>query len=329
MQSKVNYVLVGLFVVILGSFLLGVVFWLVVGGESKTYDRYRVYFHESVAGLNLKATVRYRGVQVGQVESIRLDPVNPDQVDVVLGIERGTPMRRDTIATLSTRGLTGVASVELSGGGPQSPSLEKEPSQDLPVIQAGPSLVARLDDAFNNILTNVNSLSSRLEQLLGDENQTAVTEILRHASIITGALADRSDSIRQTLANAEAFTGALAKRAERLGRALDQLAASLEGSDALSSQARSALGDIRVAAQSVRKTADTFNQTGRDLSGLAEVGQRELRRLGQTTDPELNALLVDVNDLVATLQRLAELLEQNPRALLLGKPSGRPGPGEK
>jgi len=79
----------------------------------------------------------------------------------------------------------------------------------------------------------------------------------------------------------------------------------------------------------VRKTADTFNQTGRDLSSLAEVGQRELRRLGQTTEPELNALLVDVNDLVATLQRLAELLEQNPRALLLGKPSGRPGPGEK
>lgn len=328
MQSKVNYALVGLFVVILGAFLLGVVFWLTVGGEAKTYDRYRVYFHESVAGLNLKATVRYRGVQVGQVQSIELDSANPDQVDVVLGIERGTPIRRDTIATLSTRGLTGVASVELSGGGPESLSLEREPGQELPVIQAGPSLVARLDDAFNNILTNVNSLSSRLERLLGDENQTAVTDILRHASVISGALADRSDSVRRTLTNVETFTGELAKRAERLGKALDQLAAGLEGGDGLSAQARSALGDIRAAAQAVRKTADTFNQTSRDLSGLADAGRQELRRFGQTSQPELNALLAQATDLVATLQRLAELLEQNPRALLLGKPSGRPGPGE-
>jgi len=328
-QSSVNYALVGLFVIALGAFLLGITFWLIVGGESKVYDRYRVYFHESVAGLNLKATVRYRGVQVGQVQSIRLDAVNPDQVDVVLGIERGTPIRRDTIATLSTRGLTGVASVELSGGGGQSLPLEKEPDQDLPVIQAGPSLVARLDDAFNNILTNVNSLSSKLERLLGDENQTAITEILRHASTVTGALADRSDSIRQTLTNVETFTREVAERAQRLGKALDQLAAELEGTNDLSGRARAALSDFRAAAQSVRKTADTFNQTSRDLSGMAEAGRQELKRLGQTTVPEFNALLVQANDLVAALQRLAELLEQNPRALLLGKPAGRPGPGEQ
>jgi phospholipid/cholesterol/gamma-HCH transport system substrate-binding protein len=43
----------------------------------------------------------------------------------------------------------------------------------------------------------------------------------------------------------------------------------------------------------------------------------------------LNELLARADDMVATLQRLAELLEQNPRALLLGKPGGRPGPGEE
>lgn len=61
---------------------------------------------------------------------------------------------------------------------------------------------------------------------------------------------------------------------------------------------------------------------------MAKDGRQELQRLGQTTLPELNALLIQINDLAAVLQRLAELLEQNPRALLLGKPSGKPGPGE-
>ncbi len=328
MQSKVNYALVGLFVVLLGAAVLGSVFWLTLGGDSKTFDRYRVYFRESVAGLNPKATVRYRGVQVGQVESIRLDRNNSDQVDVVLNIERGTPIRRDTIATLSTRGLTGVAAVELSGGG-QSLPLEKEDSQNLPVIQAGPSLVARLDDAFNNILTNVDSLSRRLERLLGDDNQIALTRTLQHLDTITGAVADRADSLRQTLANVETFTGTLAKRAERLGKALDQLAVTLESSGDLSGQLRATLSDFRAGAQAVRKTADTFNQTSLDLSGMAKDGQRELQRLGQTTLPELNELLAQAGEMVTTLRQLAELLEQNPRALLLGKPSGRPGPGEQ
>lgn len=329
MQSKVNYALVGLFVVALGSALLSATFWLTLGGETKTYDRYRVYFRESVAGLNPKATVRYRGVQVGQVGSIQLDRNNPDQVDVVLNIERGVPIRRDTTATLSTRGLTGVAAVELSGGSSQSLPLEKEADQELPVIQAGPSLVARLDDAFNNILGNVNNLAGRLERLLGDDNQMALTRTLQHLDTITGVVADRADGIRQTLTNVETFTGALAGRAERLGQALDRLTVALEGADGLNEQLRATLGDIRTAARSVRKTADTFNQTSLDLGSMAKTGQRELQRLGQTTVPELNELLAQAGELVTALRQLAELLEQNPRALLLGKPGGRPGPGEK
>lgn len=327
MQSQVNYTLVGLFVLLLSAALVATVSWLTLGGENRVYDRYRVYFRESVAGLNLKATVRYRGVQVGQVESIQLDRDAPDQVDVVLNIERGTPIRRDTIATLSTRGLTGVASVELSGGA-QSLPLEKKADQELPVIQAGPSLVARLDDAFNNILTNMNNLSQRLERLLGDDNQIAITRTLQNLSTITGAVADRADSIRQTITNVETFTSSLAERADRMGKALDQLAAGLEKSGDLGAQVQATLADFRAVAQAVRRTADSFTRTSQDLSGLAKDGQRELQQFGQTTVPELNTLLIQTADLAAVMQRLAEVLEQNPRALLLGKPSGRPGPGE-
>jgi phospholipid/cholesterol/gamma-HCH transport system substrate-binding protein len=113
-----------------------------------------------------------------------------------------------------------------------------------------------------------------------------------------------------------------------MGKALDQLAAGLEKSGDLGAQVQATLADFRAVAQAVRRTADSFNRTTQDLSGLAKDGQRELQQLGQTTVPELNALLMQANELAAVMQRLAELLEQNPRALLLGKPSGRPGPGE-
>jgi phospholipid/cholesterol/gamma-HCH transport system substrate-binding protein len=328
LQSNVNYALVGLFVIILGSALLSIVFWLTLGEDTKTYDKYRVYFNESVAGLNLKATVRYRGVDVGQVESIELDPNNPDRVDVVLGIERGTPIRRGTIATLSTRGLTGVASVELSGGG-QSLPLEKEPDQELPVIQAGPSLVTRLDDGFNSLLTNFDHLSKRLERLLNDENQDRFTETLQNLSMITGAVADRSDNLRQIVENITTFTDTLAQRSARLGQALDQLATALESTDELSTQFQATLRDMQASAQAVRNAANNVTRTSLAFTELAGDGRRELNRLGQNTVPELDTLLVRANDLMIALQRLAEMLEQNPRALLLGQPQGRPGPGEE
>ncbi|HRY16293.1 MAG TPA: hypothetical protein P5330_10540, partial [Candidatus Competibacteraceae bacterium] len=210
----------------------------------------------------------------------------------------------------------------------QSLPLEKEPDQELPVIQAGPSLVARLDDGFNSLLTNFDHLSKRLERLLNDENQDRFTETLQNLSTITGAVADRSNNLRQILENITTFTDTLARRSERLGQALDQLAIALESTDELSTQFQATLRDMQASAQAVRNAANNVTQTSLAFTKLAGEGRQELNRLGQNTVPELDALLVQASDLMTVLQRLAEMLEQNPRALLLGQPQGRPGPGE-
>ena len=97
----------------------------------------------------------------------------------------------------------------------------------------------------------------------------------------------------------------------------------------MSAQVQAALHDVQAGVQAVRKAADSLNQTSLAFTGLAGEGQQTLRRLSQNTVPELDALLIQANELMATWQRLAGMLEQNPRALLMGKPQGRPGPGEK
>ena len=93
------------------------VLWLASGGAwQKKVDLYRAIEDESVAGLNLNAPVKYNGVDVGKVRAIELDHANPNRVNLLFAIERGTPIREDTIAVLKTQGLTGIAYVELSGG---------------------------------------------------------------------------------------------------------------------------------------------------------------------------------------------------------------------
>lgn len=124
---------------------------------------------ESVAGLNLNAPVRYRGVEVGRVQKIALDPDNVEQVQLTLAIESGTPIKVDNIAVLSTQGVTGIAFVDLTGGSRDSPLLRAVPDGPLPVIRSGPSLLVRLDASLidaSHALKNIARLSENLPQFV-------------------------------------------------------------------------------------------------------------------------------------------------------------------
>lgn len=328
MESKVNYTLVGLFVIILGMALLGAILWLTIGIQPRVYDEYKVYIRESVSGLNPRASVKYRGVDVGQVVSIRLDPDNPEQVELLLQIERNTPVREDTKAVLTVQGLTGLAYVELTGGSRDSPPLEPTPEQPVPVIDSGPSLVARLDNAFDNLLTTFITLSDRIEVLLSEENQAAFGQALTNLETITTAVADRSEMIGQTLANLETITTTVAGRSDTVGMALDNAASTFESSARIGTELTPLLGRVSAGVVALEEMSKTITETSRSLSAAVEESRQDIQRLARTTTPELNSLLTQLGQLADTLQRFVQELDRNPRMLLFGKPSGRPGPGE-
>jgi len=169
MEEKVNFAVVGTFVLVLGAALIGGVLWLSSGKSVGTYyDIYHTYMKESVAGLNLNAPVRYRGVEVGRVQNIALAPGDVEQVQLTLAIVRGTSIKTDTVAILSTQGVTGIAFVDLTGGSRGSPELKTVPDSLIPVIRSGPSLMVRLDATLIDAaltLKNAARLSEELPQL--------------------------------------------------------------------------------------------------------------------------------------------------------------------
>ena len=162
-----NPALVGAFVLVLGALLVAGLLWLASGGAiQKKYDTYLAIEDESVAGLNLNAPVKYNGVDVGKVHRIDLDHADPQRVILSFDIERGTPVKEDTIAILKTQGITGITYVELSGGAMGSPLLHAVAPNKYPVIQTRPSLSARLEnvpDAYlRERLHDLDDLSNRL-----------------------------------------------------------------------------------------------------------------------------------------------------------------------
>ena len=100
MENKVNYAIVGAFVLALSAILIAGVLWLAAGGNTqKKYAPYQSIIQESVAGLNLDAPVKYLGVDVGKVSAISIDPNDSRQVILRFLIERGTPIKQDTEPT--------------------------------------------------------------------------------------------------------------------------------------------------------------------------------------------------------------------------------------
>lgn len=144
MEPKVHYVIVGTFVVVLGLVAIGIVLWLGKTDYRGVYDRYHAYMRQSVSGLSLNSTVKYRGVDVGRVKEIALNPDNTEEVRLTLDILRGTPIKTDTIATLETQGLTGLATLNLAGqsrsaapGNSTGTTLSGHPDQTVALLSVG------------------------------------------------------------------------------------------------------------------------------------------------------------------------------------------------
>ncbi|MEO8331255.1 MAG: MlaD family protein, partial [Gallionella sp.] len=224
METKVNYAVVGGFVLVLGAALIAGILWLASGGGvQKKYDLYLALVGESVAGLNLNASVKYRGVEVGKVRDIRLDPDNPEQVRLIFAIERGTPIKQDTEAVLKSQGLTGIAYVELDGGSLASPLLRAAAPGEYPVIRTKPSLSTRLETVITSVLAKLDATSDSVNKILGDENLVAFNSTLADLSVVARTLAARKDSIDAGIANAARTFDNSASVTAQLGPVLDSI----------------------------------------------------------------------------------------------------------
>ncbi len=308
MDNKVNFAAVGAFVIGLGAVLVAVVLWLAAGGElHHQIDLYRAVSDESVSGLNINAPVKYRGVDVGKVKEIHLVANNPQQVQLTFAIERGTPVKTDTVATLSTQGLTGIAYIELSGGSTNAPLLVSTVDGEPPLIMTKPSLSARLEQVLTRVLGSIDKTSHALDGVFTDPNKQALSAALANIAAITQTVADRKGSIDLALRNADRTMANAAVVSARMNATLARIDKAADSFDAMSRQ--------------VDKTAAGAGDTVTALGS-------NLQQLSGDVGPQLETLMTDLSTLSGSLRRLSEQTERNPKSLIFGKAPVPKGPGE-
>ena len=308
MDDKVNYSLVGLFVLALGAALVAAVLWLAAGlGGQQAMNAYQAVIKESVSGLNVNAPVKYLGVDVGKVSRIEIDPRNSQQVRLHFLIDRGTPIKQDSLAVLKTQGLTGIAYIELSGGSAGSKPLLAGDDGVAPTIPFQMSLGARLENVLTNVLANVDRTSNNLNAVFDADNSAALKALLADTAAVARALAAQKTALGAGVADA-ARTARLAARAgEQLGPTLDRIAAS---------------------ALAVERMAEVAGGASTRAGLAADAAASSAQQLSAETLPDLARLLTELTQLSASLRRLSEQTASSPSSLLLGSPAPRPGPGE-
>lgn len=308
MDDKVNYTLVGAFVLGLGALLVAGVLWLAAGMNGKqAMDVYQAVIQESVAGLNVDAPVKVLGVDVGKVSHIEIDPQNSEQVRLRFLIEHGTPIKGDSVAVLKTQGLTGIAYIELSGGSASAPLLVTGPDGVPPTIPFKPSLSARLENVLGNVLGNVDRVSNNLNAMFDADNRAALKSTLADVASLAQALAAQKAAISQGLADAARTTRLTARAGEQLGPALDRIAKS---------------------AQAVERMAEVANAAGGRVGRAADAAASSVQQAGAETLPDLARLMAELAALSASLRQLSTQTAGSPSSLLMGKPTSQPGPGE-
>lgn len=193
METRANYILVGLFAlaVIAGGF--GFVYWFNSPSSGPERKRYEVVFDGTVSGLKPGGWVLFNGLRVGEVASLRIDPDAPRQVIAVIYIDKDVVLRQDTGVGLEFQGLTGFATIALRGGSPTAPAL------DQPILRADLASTQDLSSAARSVLRRLDTVVS--------ENETSVRTSLKNLEVFTGTLANNADRIERIIANAEGVVG--------------------------------------------------------------------------------------------------------------------------
>lgn len=275
METRANYVLIGLFSIL--ALVAAAIFtmWIANAGLNKQTTNYDVVFEGPVRGLEVGGEVRFNGIKVGEVTDLSLSPNNPKDVIARIEVLTSTPISVTSVAELEPAGLTGTAYVQISAGQDGSARLQSRLGQGPPKISSRRGQLDRLFGESEDVISTTLMAVTQINKLLSDENMRNFSATLANIQSVTAQLsgpnsaltAFRDASVEATAlaqtsrTSVEALTGqavATAQTYDALGRSL------LTSTQALTTESQSLLASSNLLVAGLNEDANS-------LSGGAEL----------------------------------------------------------
>jgi phospholipid/cholesterol/gamma-HCH transport system substrate-binding protein len=288
METRANYIIVGVITlaVLLASF--GFVYWIARFGDTTNSVQLEVRIPGSVTGLSVGSQVLFNGIKVGDVRRLIIDAKNPKGIVAITEVNLDTPVTSSTKATLGFQGLTGQAYIELKGGDPDGENILMKAAEtgDLAVIEADPGAVNNLIDRAQSIATSAESVLAGLQGFVND-NRQPLTQTINNAAKFSEALANNSDELDSFLANVGELSKTLqgvSVRLESTLTAAEDLLKSVDRQkiDRILANAEKVSDDLAASSGDVRKVAQSAEVAVRNVSDLAVKAAKTLEGIDKT-----------------------------------------------
>jgi phospholipid/cholesterol/gamma-HCH transport system substrate-binding protein len=291
METRANYVLIGLFSIL--SVIAAAVFtlWIANSGLNKQMSLYDIVFEGPVRGLEIGGEVRFNGIKVGEVTDLSLSKENPKDVIARIEVQTDTPVSITSVAELEPAGLTGTAYVQISAGQEGSARLTGRLGQGPPKISSRRGQLDRLFGESEDVVSTALTAMTNVNKLLSDENVRNFSSTLANIERLSEQLSGQNSAL-------VAFRDA-SLEAKRLS----------QEATLLSQTARSSVQ--RLADQTV-STAATYDALGKNLLVQTQGLTKESQSLIASSNVLVAGLQEDANSLSGgaelTLARTIETL---------------------
>jgi phospholipid/cholesterol/gamma-HCH transport system substrate-binding protein len=304
MESRSHALLAGFFTIALA--ILATIFALWLGKDNILRTPYTIATKLSVAGLNLQAAVRYKGIKVGNVSDIDFDEKNPGQILLKLDILADTPVNANTFATLGYQGVTGIAYVQLDEDS-NLPAIVAGSKESIKQIPLRPGLMQNLEQRGMAILGQTEELSKRLNSLLDTKNRQSLVSAV--------------DNIDKAAAAWQTIPAKLEPVLETLPDLVSQTRNSIDAFKVFSR-------DATITSQNIRSLTTSLQGSDGAFAKLNLTADQIGNSLTLETLPGINSLSREASGSVRSINRVAETLNERPQSLFFGNAAVAPGPGE-
>jgi len=310
MYSRINYTVVGIFVLIFTTGMVWFTFWLAKYGLQEEFDYYKVQMSESVSGLSKDSTVKLHGVDIGSISEMRINPKDIEKVEIILKINRGTPIKEDMVVYTEMYGVTGISYIQIDGGTNEAKTLE--PTEDyMPVITTAPSWINKTTKGLGNLTDRITLLVDKSQKLLSQKNIETLGNILDNAEKVT----DKGVEVEeQVIVSLEEFRVSM---------------------DNINTKFSEATADFRLMQKDFAEikevtvpTISTLRETGKNFNRVTLKVEKSLDRGDYNLKKILEPVIVDTQIFLKELSTMSKELEQNPSGILFKSRKSRRGPGE-
>jgi phospholipid/cholesterol/gamma-HCH transport system substrate-binding protein len=312
METKANYVLIGAFVLLAAGALALFTLWIAGNPFSRAYKDYDVIFNGPVNGLSEGGEVRFNGIKVGEVTTLRLDRVDPNRVIAHIRVEGQTPVRTDSVAQLNFQGITGVTFIQILAGDPATPLLTSV-NGETPQIPTSRTLVDELFQGGQDLLGVSGDTIRKINEMLSEENLLHLTSTLASIDTAVSKIA-KDDGIIDEATKAMANINTAAIALESAAKAFDQAATSVtKDVSMLSADASGVMRKLDPILDDATTAMANLNDTMAEINTtITPAASRAFRQVGNTA--------TDFQVVMARLQQLLAQIEQDPSRFVYQQP---------